>query len=112
MAKKQSKKNNKKIEFVHLVFIRMPGKSYRTRLRSLLLRLRDVFRAQINSLVLYIYIRLIARLEEVTCGRSGPVYFDVLPDGASTRHLCGGSVGSWILTSRVNRMVDPRTTGN
>ena len=31
------------VEFMHLVFIRMPGESYRRRLRSLLLCLHDVF---------------------------------------------------------------------
>ena len=35
---------------MYLVFTRMPGESYRRRLRSLLLSLRDVFRALINSL--------------------------------------------------------------
>ena len=39
------------VEFMYLVFTRMPGKSYRRRLRSLLLYLCDVFRALINSLV-------------------------------------------------------------
>ena len=37
--------------FMYLVFTRMPGESYRRRLRSLLLCLCDVFRALINSLV-------------------------------------------------------------
>ena len=37
---------------MYLVFTRMPGESYCRRLRSLLLCLCDVFRAQINSLVL------------------------------------------------------------
>ena len=37
------------VEFTYLVFTRMPGESYRRRLRSLLLCLRDVFRALINS---------------------------------------------------------------
>ena len=35
-----------------LVFTRMPGESYRRRLRSLSFSLRDVFRALINPLVL------------------------------------------------------------
>ena len=35
---------------MYLVFARMPGESYRKRLRSLLLRLCDVPRAFINSL--------------------------------------------------------------
>ena len=39
------------VEFTYLVFTRMPGESYRRRLRSLLLCLRDVFRALVNSLV-------------------------------------------------------------
>ena len=38
------------VEFMYLVFTRMPGESYRWRLRSLLLCLNDVFRgALINS---------------------------------------------------------------
>ena len=37
------------VEFMYLVFTRMPGESYRRRLRSLLLCLCDVFRALINS---------------------------------------------------------------
>ena len=36
---------------MYFVFTRMPGESYRRRLRSLLLYLCDVFRAVINSLV-------------------------------------------------------------
>ena len=39
------------VEFMYLVFTRMPGDSYRRRLRSLLWCLCDVFRALINSLV-------------------------------------------------------------
>ena len=39
------------VEFMYLVFTRMPGQSYRRRLRSLLLCLCYVFRALINSLV-------------------------------------------------------------
>ena len=39
------------VEFMYIVFTRMPGESYRRRLRSLLLCLRDVFRTLINSLV-------------------------------------------------------------
>ena len=39
------------VEFMYLVFTRMPGESYRRRLRSLLLYLCYVFRALINSLV-------------------------------------------------------------
>ena len=39
------------VEFVYVVFTRMPGESYRGRLRSLSLCLCDVFRALINSLV-------------------------------------------------------------
>ena len=39
------------VEFMCLVFTRMPGESYRRRLRSLLLYLCDVFRALIISLV-------------------------------------------------------------
>ena len=39
------------VEFMYLVFTRMPGESYRRRLSSLLLHLCYVFRALINSLV-------------------------------------------------------------
>ena len=39
------------VQFMYLVFIRMPGESYRRRLRSLLLCLCDVFQVLINSLV-------------------------------------------------------------
>ena len=39
------------VEFMYLVFIRMPGENHRRRLRSLLLCLCWVFRAPINSLV-------------------------------------------------------------
>ena len=39
------------MEFMYLVFTRMPGESYRRRVMSLLLCLCDVFRALINSLV-------------------------------------------------------------
>ena len=37
------------VEFMYLVFTRMPGESYRRRLRSLLLYLCYVFRTLINS---------------------------------------------------------------
>ena len=33
------------MEFIYLVFTRMPGESYRRRLRSLLLYMCDIFRA-------------------------------------------------------------------
>ena len=39
------------VEFMFLVFIRMPGESYRERLMSLLLFLCDGFGVLINSLV-------------------------------------------------------------
>ena len=39
------------VEFMYLVFTRIPGESYRKRLWSLLLYLCYVFRALINSLV-------------------------------------------------------------
>ena len=39
------------VEFMYLVFTRMPGESYRRRLGSLLLCVCDVFRALINSSV-------------------------------------------------------------
>ena len=38
------------VEFMYLVFTRMPGESYRRRHRSLLLYLCYVFRALMNSL--------------------------------------------------------------
>ena len=55
--KKKGEKKKKKyedvllVEFMYLVSARMPGESYRRRLRSLLLYLCYVFRALINSLV-------------------------------------------------------------
>ena len=42
------------VEFMYLVFTRMPGESYRRRLRYFLLCLCDVFRAMITSLVCYL----------------------------------------------------------
>ena len=39
------------VEFMYLVFTRMSGESYRRRLRLLLLRLCEAFRALINSIV-------------------------------------------------------------
>ena len=39
------------VKLMHLVFTRMPGESYRRRLRSLLLYLCYVFRALVISLV-------------------------------------------------------------
>ena len=42
------------VEFMYLVFARVPGESYRRQLRSLLLYLCDVFRALINSLVCWV----------------------------------------------------------
>ena len=39
------------VQFMYLVFIRVPGESYRRRLRSLLLCLCDDFPGLINSLV-------------------------------------------------------------
>ena len=39
------------VEFMYIVFTRMPGESYRGRLRSLLLCLCYVFQVLINSLV-------------------------------------------------------------
>ena len=44
-------------EFMYLVFTRMQGKSYRRRLRSLLLYLCYAFRALINSLVCWFYFK-------------------------------------------------------
>ena len=45
------KKDVPLVEFMYLVFTRMPGESYRRQLRSLLLYLCYIFRALINSLV-------------------------------------------------------------
>ena len=39
------------VELMYPVFTRVPGESYRRRLRSLLLCLSDIFRALISSLV-------------------------------------------------------------
>ena len=39
------------VEFIYLVFTRMPGESYRKQLLSLLFCLCDIFQALINSLV-------------------------------------------------------------
>ena len=44
------------VQFMYLVFTRMPGESYRRRFVSLLLRLCDVYRALINSFCLLIII--------------------------------------------------------
>ena len=44
------------LEFMYLVFARMPGESYRRRLRSLLLCWCDVLRAIINSLVCWFFL--------------------------------------------------------
>ena len=44
---------------MYLVFTRMPGESYRRRLRSLLLYLWYVFRALINSIVCWFYLLII-----------------------------------------------------
>ena len=58
-AKDVTWKNNDKedaplVEFMSFVFTGMPGKSYRRRLRPLLLCLCDVFLAQINSIVCWL----------------------------------------------------------
>ena len=42
------------VEFMYLVFTRMPGESYHMRLRSLVLRSFDVCQALTNSLIWYI----------------------------------------------------------
>ena len=47
------------VEFMYVVFTRMPGESYRRRLRSLLLCLFDVLRALINSLFVYFVLVLL-----------------------------------------------------
>ena len=46
------------VEFVYLEFTRMPGESYCRRLRCLLLRLCDVFRALINSMLSVLILHL------------------------------------------------------
>ena len=43
------------VEFMYLVFTRMPGESYRKRLRSFLLYLCYVFRELFNSLMCWLY---------------------------------------------------------
>ena len=43
------------VEFMYLVFTRMPGESYRRRFRCLLLCLREVFGALFNSFVCRAY---------------------------------------------------------
>ena len=60
------------VEFMYLVFTRMPGKNYRRRLRSLLLCLCDVRRVLINSLVV-VFIPLLdeIRLNDITVQNSG-----------------------------------------
>ena len=52
---------------MYLVFTRMPGESNRRRLRSLVLRLCDVFRALINSLVLFVCLTCFERLLTPLC---------------------------------------------
>ena len=49
-GKRKRKKEVLLVEFMYLVFTRMPGESHCRRLRSLLLYLCHVFRALINSL--------------------------------------------------------------
>ena len=44
------------VEFMYLVFTRMPGENYRRQLRSLLMYLCYVFRALINSLCVVFYL--------------------------------------------------------
>ena len=53
MLRNVTRSNNENVplvEFMYLVITRMPGESYRRRLRSLLSYLCYVFRALINSL--------------------------------------------------------------
>ena len=61
---------------MYLVFTRMPGASYRRRLRSLLLRLCDVVRALINSLFCMLILHR----------RSGPLS---VSDCSNTNQSCG-----------------------
>ena len=56
------------VEFMYLVFTRMPGESYRRRLRSLLLYLCYVFRALINSLVCWFV--LVTKCQEISYQQS------------------------------------------
>ena len=53
------------MELLYLVFARMPGESYRSRLRSLLVRLCDVFQAVMSSLVCWFW-----RQKDITGGSS------------------------------------------
>ena len=54
---KRKKEEIPLVEFMYLVFTRMPGESYRRRLGSSLLRLCYVFRALITSLVCWFWKR-------------------------------------------------------
>ena len=47
------------VEFMYLVFIHMPGKSYHRRLGSLLLCLCEVFQALINSLMCLFFVFIV-----------------------------------------------------
>ena len=53
------------MEFMYLVFTRMPGKSYRGRLRSLFLYLSCVFRTLINSVVRWLWQKVFRLLKPV-----------------------------------------------
>ena len=64
------------VEFMYLVFTRMPSESYRRQLRSLLLYLCYVFGALINSLVLI--------LHERSGPRSVSDLFQILTDKANS----------------------------
>jgi len=60
------------MEFMYLVFTRMPGESYRRRLRSLLLHLCYVFRALINSLVCWFSFRRFVKESAAAVCASSP----------------------------------------
>ena len=64
--------------YVPCVFTRMPGESYRRRLRSLLLYLYDVFRALINSLVCWKTFQPIFCSDDVTTKEESQVTTSVL----------------------------------
>ena len=57
------------VEFMYLVLTRMPGESYRRRLRSLLLWLCEVPRALINSLVCWSFLCVFQSLLHLTYHR-------------------------------------------
>ena len=77
------------VEFMYLVFTRMPGESYRRRLRSLLLCLCDVFRTLINSLVCWFYTNALSLvlLQNISKGISHE-YHSIVRDEAGFFYCC------------------------